>query len=170
MGENMNDDMSKTALKNAKQAPARLSRRTVLRAGVSAMPVVLTLQSGEALARSSNLIGSALGARDDNGDVLCLDTTHEDILASGKIDIGDDGVDVHVLPDTDFYLGSDGGTSGGSKTAEMACRDGGDLKTHASGGWHRATLPRGGVVVSNVALNSVSARAPVIMRRWQDLS
>ena len=75
---------------------------------------------------------------------------------------------MHVLPDTDFYPGSEGGTSGGSITADLACTDGGYLKTH-DGGWHYANLPRGGVVVSNVALNSVGARAPIILRRWSDL-
>jgi hypothetical protein len=169
MGESMNDDMGKSALKNVKQAPARVSRRKVLRAGVSAMPVVLTLQSGEALARSSNLLSSAPGARDERGDVLCLDTTFEDRLATGQIDIGDDGATVNVLPDTDFYSGTESGTSGGARTAEMACQDGGSLKIH-DGGWHYAELPRGGVVVSNVSLTSVSARAPILMRRFTDMS
>ena len=167
----MKDDSRKTGLAEngqTEKAPPKLSRRTLLRAGATAMPVVLTLQSGEALARTSNLIGSAVGSRDENGDVLCLDTTYEDILASGKVDIGDDGATVYTLPDTDFYPGAGGGRSGGSITADMACQDGGFYKTH-DGGWHAANLPQGGVVVSNVALHSVSARAPVIMRRWTDL-
>ncbi len=53
-----------------------MSRRSLLKGGISAMPAVLTLQSGAALARSSNLISvSRRGDHKDHwGRTLCLDT------------------------------------------------------------------------------------------------
>jgi hypothetical protein len=56
--------------------PKSVSRRALLRGGVTAMPAILTLHSGAALARSSNLIGQAPpGTTDEYGRTLCLDTT-----------------------------------------------------------------------------------------------
>jgi hypothetical protein len=134
------------------------------------MPVVLTLQSGEALARTSNLLGPAPGARVD-GKVMCLDTTLEEIYESGKVDVGDDWATIYELPDTDFYSALDSGTSGASMTADMACQNGGYLKTHEPGmQWHKANLPRGGIVVSNTAMTSVNGRVPISTPSWYDLS
>lgn len=52
-----------------------MSRRALLRGAVTTMPVVLTLQSGAALARSSNMISaSQYSSQDRRGRTLCLDT------------------------------------------------------------------------------------------------
>lgn len=52
-----------------------VSRRKLLKAAVTSMPAILTLQSGAALARSSNLISAAsYPSKDRRGRTLCLDT------------------------------------------------------------------------------------------------
>ena len=57
------------------QSPKPMSRRALLRGAVTTMPVVLTLQSGAALARSSNMISaSRYSSEDRHGRTLCLDT------------------------------------------------------------------------------------------------
>ena len=163
----------KSQSKSEDDRPTSMGRRAILRGGVTAMPVILTLQSGAALARSSNLIGEALGARDkDTGDVLCLDTTptHIDQLSSGKFDLGDYGAKVNVIPsDVDYYPAYDGGASGVSVTPDAFCRDGGSRK-YKDGGWNYVELPQNGVVVSNMALDSVGARTPILMKYWRDLT
>jgi hypothetical protein len=54
--------------------PASVSRRALLRSGVVAMPAILTLHSGAALARSSNLISaSSSDTTDGMGRTLCVD-------------------------------------------------------------------------------------------------
>ena len=51
-------------------------RRALLRGAATAMPAILTLQSGAALARSSNLISAAgYDAKDRRGGTLCLDVS-----------------------------------------------------------------------------------------------
>ena len=87
-------------------SPKKMSRRTLLRAGATAMPVILTLQSGEALARSSNLIGAApAGTRGKGGRALCLETSSLGrVRDSEKYDLGDPGfATVNALPDADYY-------------------------------------------------------------------
>ena len=53
-----------------------ISRRMLLRGATAAVPTILTLQSGAALAASSNLIGTVQYARQalgPDGNVQCLD-------------------------------------------------------------------------------------------------
>ena len=55
--------------------PRQLSRRAVLKGSIATMPAVLTLQSGAALARSSNILGATYSpSTDRRGRTLCLDT------------------------------------------------------------------------------------------------
>lgn len=62
-------------IQDSTAAPADPSRRSLLRGTVTAMPALLTLQSGAALARSSNLISATTSnAKDGRGRTLCLDT------------------------------------------------------------------------------------------------
>ena len=54
--------------------PAPLSRRALMKRGAATLPVILTLQSGAALARSSNLISAShRGTTDRRGRTLCVD-------------------------------------------------------------------------------------------------
>ena len=68
-------EISEATPDTEQQASKPISRRALLRGAVTAMPVVLTLQSGAALARSSNLISAShYSSEDRRGRTLCLDT------------------------------------------------------------------------------------------------
>ncbi len=142
------------------------------------MPAILTLQSGAALARSSNLISAAPGSRTRDGDVLCLDTSTADRLDNGKYDYHDPGYGtVNVIPDEDFYPADRGGRIGrrgrfgrrgrrrDAMSADMFCESGGSRMFH-EGGWHQVDLPSNGIVVSANALNSVSSRVDIWLKMW----
>jgi hypothetical protein len=148
-------------------SPKKMSRRTLLRAGATAMPVILTLQSGEALARSSNLIGAApAGTRGEGGRALCLETSNLGRVSdSRKYDLGDPGfATVNALPDADYYP-LESGRSGAPISADEFCSLGGSRKYHA-GGWHQVDLPTNGIIVSSVALRSVGSRADILIHYW----
>jgi hypothetical protein len=166
----MNDDKVKSESRQDSgkaTKPAKLSRRTMLRAGATAMPVFLTLQNAEAVARTSNLISSAPGARSfgipevADGDVLCLDTSYADQLVSGKYDLGYGGATVNVIrPDVDYYPGEFSGGSGTPVYADEFCQMGGWRK-YEEAGWNDVRLPTDGIVVSSNALLSVSSRVTI---------
>ena len=144
--------------------PLPLSRRTLLKAGVTAMPLVLTLQSGEALARSSNLIAAAPGSRNTDGDALCLDTSTA-VPLDGKYDLRDPGfATVNQIPDVDYYP-LDSGRSVSPTTADTFCNVGGSMQHHA-GGWHQVDLPTNGIIVSANSFSSVSAKVDIALRDW----
>jgi len=147
--------------------PLPLSRRTLLKAGATAMPLVLTLQSGEALARSSNLISAAPGQRNENRKALCLDTsTAEPVFDGHKYDLHDPGyATVNVIRDADYYPVSpdgDGGRSGDPIGADDFCELGGGRQYH-DGGWHQVDLPTNGIIVSANSLHSVSSRVDIYL-------
>ena len=162
----MIDQKSKSHSKVADESarPAPLSRRTLLKAGATAMPVVLTLQSGAALARSSNLIGPAPGSRNTEGNALCLDTSTADPV-DGKYDLRDPGyATVNVIPDVEYYP-LDSGRSVSPTTADTFCNAGGSMQHHA-GGWHQVDLPTDGIIVSANSFSSVSANVDIALRDW----
>lgn len=89
--------------------PTSLGRRALLRRGVVAMPAILTLQSGAALARSSNLISaSSPGTTDRLGRTLCLDTNS--VVRAGRhrgvYDMGEDPPHavVNILRDQEYFV------------------------------------------------------------------
>lgn len=88
--------------------PRSLSRRALLKKGVTAMPAVLTLQSGAALARTSNLISAApRGTTDGLGRTLCLDTNSvEPALDSGHVyDLGaPPRADVNIISEREYRV------------------------------------------------------------------
>ncbi len=72
--------------------PQSAGRRALLSGAVKAMPVVLTLQSGAALARSSNVISSSTSSYTDGaGRTLCLNTNSVDTVDAtyGLYDLGE---------------------------------------------------------------------------------
>ena len=143
--------------------PASMSRRAVLRGGVTAMPAILTLHSGAALARSSNLISASPGSRDGNGNVLCMDTSTADLLDNGKYDYHDPGsATLHVLEDTYYYEGP--GQSGAKWTADEFCELGtsGNFKPLSGGSVQPYNLDSPGIVVSSNAYLSLSSRISVV--------
>ena len=89
--------------------PASLGRRTLLRRGVVAMPAILTLQSGAALARSSNLISaSSPRSRDRLGRTLCVDSKsvyRADGRRRGVYDLGDPPrAKVNIIRERDYFV------------------------------------------------------------------
>ena len=85
-----NEDTTGTGGREGK--PASASRRALLTGAVKAAPVVLTLQSGAALARSSNIISaSSASYMDGSGRTLCLNTSSVDTVDEtyGLYDLGD---------------------------------------------------------------------------------
>ena len=128
-----------------------LSRRRMLKAAVATAPVIATLPSGAALARSSNLIGPTAGPGTDAlGRTLCLDA-NSGTWVDGMIDLGPTG-DGHVsaIRERDYRLEARGGAAPISE--KDMCRRGGEFYYQASG-WQSAKVPRG-IVVSATALSS----------------
>ncbi len=103
------------------------SRRALLNGAVRAMPAVLTLQSGAALARSSNLISaSPRDHKDRYGRTLCLDlrTVRPDGRSGRVYDLGHPAYGrVTALRDREYYAAPDHRSAAVSE-ARM-CHEGG---------------------------------------------
>lgn len=132
-----------------------------------AVPAILTLQSGSALARSSNLIGAAGNAGPSGGKYSCLD--FDGIDSAGKPGVYDLGTPpmAHVtrIDAQSRYYKSDpsqqGGWSGwGGGSSEVPkqkmCADGGDYYRQDRYRTRRVNVKRG-VLVSATALSSFSS-------------
>lgn len=140
--------------------PESVSRRKLLRSGVTAMPAILTLQSGAALARSSNMISAApTETKDRLGRTLCLDT-------NSVYPVGDSGhhydlgnppqAEITILTDRDYKLRRN---RRGSRVSEgTMCERGGTywFNDRNGEGWQSVTLPQNGVVVSSGAMTSIA--------------
>jgi|SRR5687768_8531513 len=128
-----------------------LSRRRMLKAAVATAPVIATLPSGAALARSSNLIGPTSGPGTDVlGRTLCLNANSGTEI-DGMIDLGPAGDgNLTAIRERDYRLEARGGAAQISEK-EM-CRRGGEFY-YQSIGWQSAQVPRG-IVVSATALSS----------------
>ena len=76
-------------------APKSVSRRSMLKGTATAMPAILTLQSGAALARSSNLISTIdYKSPDRHGRTLCLNL--DSVVPAGRD--GKSSICVHRPP------------------------------------------------------------------------
>ena len=140
--------------------PKVMSRRAVLRGGVTAMPVILTLQSGAAMARTSNLISAAPPETRDSLDrTLCLDT-------NSVYPVGDSGhtydlgepprANVNIITDRRYKRRT---TTGYVQVDESEmCTRGGTYwyKDRGGNGRQSVTLPRNGIVVSSGAMTSIA--------------
>jgi hypothetical protein len=123
------------------------------------MPAILTLHSGAALARSSNLISATPY---EGGDAWCMETSTAELLSDGKYDYGDLGnARVNVLPDSTYYAGP--GYSNPIGSAETFCNLGGsgNYKSPYTGKGETAVLQGPGIVVSSNAYNSISSRITI---------
>jgi hypothetical protein len=80
-------------------------RRALIKGAAATLPMILTLQSGAALARSSNLIGgtSEASAKDANGNTLCMDMSYATPIGD-KYDLGPTPGDVvvNMYPDYEY--------------------------------------------------------------------
>ena len=155
-------------------AKGGMSRRELLKGSVKAMPVVLTLHSGAALARSSNVI-TGTDSVDIDGKYRCLDTRGIRPL-SRRDQIYDLGARprpavVTVMEHRDYYYGMpvDGTDDGHEDRPERQwgnrrwrnkwearkagsrivspremCERGGEYAYFEGGEWHSVRLPRRG--------------------------
>ena len=87
-----------------------VNRRRLLKAAVATAPVIATLSSGAALARSSNLIGATSGSGTDGaGNTLCLQLPSEPgRYRDGLVDLGPHAQGtVNLIPPADYREGLD---------------------------------------------------------------
>jgi hypothetical protein len=119
--------------------------------------MILTLQSGAALARSSNLIGASSEASATDADgTRCLDTTYT-TSAGNKVDLGEPAnADINLIPNVEFRTEANEGTTSQVVTKEEVCR-GGLYYFHNGEEWVAVEYPQGGMLVSAIALSSFSA-------------
>ena len=104
------------------------SRRRLLK-GTVAIPVIMTLHSGAALARTSNLVGQTLdtanAVKDANGDLYCVFPTDANAVNTNPIDLGESpNVATNHLTDTT------GATD--LKAEADACHNGGGIMLSAT--------------------------------------
>lgn len=87
------------------EKPQSAGRRSLLKGTATALPAILTLHSGAALARTSNLI-STTEYKTSRDRTLCLDLRSvEPVGPRGyKYDIGNGYADVYRIPERDYYV------------------------------------------------------------------
>jgi hypothetical protein len=126
------------------QERAALSRRRFVKGAIATAPVLATLPSGAALARSSNNVvgpSSALDATDGFGNTLCLEGTGD----LGAIPSGN----VTRIAARDWRVAPDGATV---EEADM-CTNGGTYYYYDSTAWTPKEVPQG-ILASATALMS----------------
>lgn len=133
-----------------------VSRRALLKGSVISMPVILTLQSGAALARSSNLISGSLTESPDRYDRnFCLDV--DSVYPAGDsghvYDLGEPPyARVSIIEERDYRV-RPWRRADGIGEAEMCEKGGTYYYKNRFGHWRDADVPRG-VLVSATALTS----------------
>jgi hypothetical protein len=146
--------MNDATKQSTPEQPESVARRNILRGAMIAAPVIATLHSGAALARSSSLIGKTWpgGALDGSGRTLCLDKRSGTMISSNTMDLGaPPSGSVTRITERDYRTGASWGSSRISE-AEM-CARGDTFYYRSSGSWRNATVPRG-MLVSATALSS----------------
>jgi len=117
-------------------------------------PIIATLPTGAALARSSNVISSTLpaGATDSQGRTLCLDAASGTMLAGGSaMDLGAPASgSLTAITGRDYRVDANGGATRIGES-EM-CKQGGSFY-YLDTGWQKVNVPRG-MLVSATALSS----------------
>jgi hypothetical protein len=132
-----------------------MNRRRLLRVAIATAPVIATLPSGAALARSSNLIGPTAGTgKDALGRTQCLDRSSGKVV-DGMLDLGVPANGrLTAIRDRDYRV--DDSWSAGTISEKKMCQQGGQF-FYRSNGWKSVRVPRG-IVVSATALSSFAGR------------
>ncbi|MFP5407152.1 MAG: hypothetical protein ACLGHY_12730, partial [Gammaproteobacteria bacterium] len=124
-------DSADSGGRDAGRSPdASMRRRVMLRGAAAAVPTILTLHSGAALARSSNLLSVADGAPvDAEGRNLCLDESSVE-LSPGSRKAYDLGEPPHanvtaIHPERGYYRDTQPG--GEPVLPQEMCQTGGDF-------------------------------------------
>ena len=153
----------------ASKQPRPMSRRALLKGSAKAMPALLTLQSGAALARSSNLISAtSSNPTDAYGRTLCLDVNSVS-PADGDwrvFDLGEPAYGrVSAIRERD-YRRLPSGRSDRISEAQMCQRGGTYYYYNRYGGssywgrWRKVKVKQG-VLVSATALSSFAGSVVV---------
>ena len=142
--------------------PVSMGRRALLRRGLTAMPAILTLQSGAALARTSNLVSAAPTGTTIDGYTYCLDTNSVyPATESGQVyDLGEPPrATVNRITPREYHIDSNRGSAEISEG--VMCEQGGVYyyKDTVDGGWKPVELPYRGIVISNGAWVSIAAHS-----------
>jgi len=144
--------------------PSGMSRRDLLRRATAAMPVVMTLPSGAALAASSVYVGTTTsGGAQYAGGRLCLDTSSADeVLPNGTTYkyVTTTYADVYHIQDGDYYPSI--GKSGTPIKADAFCQSGGTRYLYGKPEGVAVMPERVGALVSMTAINSVAVALDVL--------
>ena len=152
-------------LKDSVAVPAKIGRRALLRGATSAVPAILTLHSGAALARSCNLIGANPHSRASDGKYNCLDFDGIDRTDKPNVfDLGSPpmGHVTRIDADSRYYKGNPdqhyGGWGGGPAEVSKSkmCADGGTYYRRDRWRTRQVSVKRG-MLVSATALSSFSS-------------
>ena len=139
----------------------RVSRRRLIKVAVATAPIIATLPSGAALARSSNVIGaaSAAAARDSRGRTLCLDGKSGAGLVTDGADLGQPPHGSVVAIKERNYRVDDHYSADSASESDM-CKKGGDYYYRSSYSWKKVSVPKG-ILVSATALASFAGQVSV---------
>ena len=161
------DDMT-VERKESNGAPAKVNRRAMLRGASAAVPAILTLNSGAALARSSNLIGAGNHVGQQGGKYRCLD--FDGIRGTRKpnvYDLGDPAMGhvTRIDAESSYYATDPDDRRGGydrhgrgpsEVSKQKMCADGGTYYRKDRHRTRQVHVKRG-VLVSATALSSFSS-------------
>lgn len=148
------------------EASTSKGRRALIKGAAGALPMILTLQSGAALARSSNLISSASpeSAKDQYGRTLCMDGQSVYPVEGGPDNVYDMGEPpqavVSAISDRQYYIWSQADGLG-EVTTEHVCERGGYYFVKRRWGWGKVYVKRG-MLVSATALSSFAGHIQLI--------
>lgn len=150
-----------TSVPADRAASTSISRRTLLRGASAAVPTILTLQSGAALAQSSNLIGTTQDVNNaigEGGNVQCLDMASAVDGTPTKLDLGPNpSLHVQYVSQRQYYRTTD--TNQPVDVKEM-CERGGTY-WYEDGGWQHTQSSGNGIqagfLVSATALSSFAS-------------
>ena len=156
--EKLKTESRKQSVERADQ-PVSLGRRALLRGGAKAMPAILTLQSGAALAASSNLISAApVGTRDGLGRALCLDKTSVDPVPGSTtlFDLGNPARgNMTAITARNYKAAKNNGAP--DVTEDEICMNAGTYYwKDADQPWQELHLANQGVILSSAAVYSFS--------------
>ena len=138
----------------APSAPVPARRRILMRGAAAALPTILTLRSGAALARSSNLIGVSDGPPADNF-YRCVDESSVNRLGN-QLDLGEPPrANVTVIRKDGKYSKAADGTD--PVAGPEMCNTGDTFYSEGPGGWSPVTVKKGALVSATAMMSFASA-------------
>ena len=150
------DRKNQTPADASAEAPVSAGRRALLKGSVAAVPTILTLQSGAAYARSSNVISASHVATTDRfGRTLCLDPESVDAVGGTRnlYDLNDPpSASITAIHDRDHRRAPN--RSADQVRESTMCTEGGVYYHKPWGGRWQEVHVKQGVLVSATALTS----------------